>query len=29
MVEFPIRPCGLSRVQQCELEWRCVVCECE
>nr|DAV95552.1 MAG TPA: hypothetical protein [Caudoviricetes sp.] len=25
----PNRPCGLSRVQQCEREWRCVECECE
>nr|DAR51288.1 MAG TPA: hypothetical protein [Caudoviricetes sp.] len=23
------RPCGLSRVQQCEREWRCLECECE
>nr|DAI99338.1 MAG TPA: Halobacterial output domain 2 [Caudoviricetes sp.] len=29
MVEFPIRPCGLSRVQRCALVWRCVVCACE
>ena len=28
-VEPPNRPCGLSRVQQCECEWRCVECECE
>ena len=28
-VEFPNSPCGLSRVQQCECEWRCVECECE
>ncbi len=28
-VEPPSRPCGLSRVQQCECEWRCVECECE
>nr|DAL70308.1 MAG TPA: hypothetical protein [Caudoviricetes sp.] len=28
-VEPPNRPRGLSRVQQCECEWRCVECECE
>ena len=28
-VEPPNRPCGLSRVQQREREWRCVECECE
>ena len=28
-VELPDSPCGLSRVQQCECEWRRVECECE
>nr|DAF21083.1 MAG TPA: hypothetical protein [Caudoviricetes sp.] len=28
-VELPNRPCGLSRVQQCECEWRRIECECE
>lgn len=29
MVELPDSPCGLSRVQQCEREWRCIECGCE
>ena len=29
MVEFPNKPCGLSRQQQRECEWRRVVRECE
>nr|DAD84011.1 MAG TPA: hypothetical protein [Myoviridae sp. ct3Sw5] len=27
-VELPDSPCGLSRVQQCERGWRCIVCVC-